>query len=213
VVDDVTENRHLLSALMTDAGFTVCESSTGRDAIAKWESWKPNLIWMDIRMAGIDGIEATRVIRGRERETGGRCVIIALTASAFDTDRALILDAGCDDFVPKPFLDGVIFGKMKEHLGVRYTYLEDADAEERSSAEGIVASPLDIEALAALPVEWVDMLEQAVHQGDAEAAIDVADQIAMRDAGLADELRRLVRRYRFDEITDALSSIRRGTGV
>ena len=57
---------------------------------------------MDIRMAGIDGIEATRIIRERERETGGRCVIIALTASAFDTDRAMILEAGCDDFVPKP---------------------------------------------------------------------------------------------------------------
>ena len=213
VVDDVTENRHLLSALMTDAGFTVCESSTGRDAIAKWESWKPELIWMDIRMAGIDGIEATRIIRERERETGGRCVIIALTASAFDTDRAMILEAGCDDFVPKPFLDGVIFAKVKEHLGVRYTYLEDADAEERASAEGIVASPLDIESLAALPVEWADMLDQAVHQGDAEAAIAVADQIAVRDSGLADELKRLVRRYRFDEITDALSSIRRRTGV
>ena len=213
VVDDVTENRHLLSALMTDAGFTACEASTGRDAIAKWETWKPDLIWMDIRMAGIDGIEATRMIRERERDSDRRCRIIALTASAFDTDRAMILDAGCDDFVSKPFRDRVIFEKMAEHLGVRYAYAEETDDNVDDALIDAGSVPLDVEALATLPPEWVAMLDQAVQQGDAEAAIDVADRIAELDAVLAEDLRRLVRAYGFDEISEALSSARRQTEV
>lgn len=213
VVDDVTENRHILSALLTDAGFTVAEASTGRDAISKWESWKPDLIWMDIRMAGIDGIEATRIIRERERESAGHCVIIALTASAFDTDKAMILDAGCDDFVPKPFLDSVIFTKLKEHLGVRYTYVDEFDGTESSASPRADTCSIDVEALSAMPSDWLVLLERAVREGDAEGAIEVADQISTRDAVLAEDLRILVRGYRFDDINDALDSLRRQTEV
>ncbi|MCC6745419.1 MAG: response regulator [Acidobacteria bacterium] len=213
VVDDVTENRHILSSLLADARFTVAEASTGRDAIAKWASWKPDLIWMDIRMAGLDGIDATRAIREREKESQRRCVIIALTASAFDTDRDVILDAGCDDFVPKPFLDSVIFAKIREHLGVRYSYTGETEesagtGQARSGGYGI-----DVDALSALPAELLDGLERAVREGDAESAIEVSGLIEELDGRLSGEVRVLVRQYRFDEIADALEAVRRGTGV
>ena len=53
---------------------------------------------------------------------GQATVIIALTASAFEESRSVILAVGCDDFVRKPFREKAIFEKMAQHLGVQYVY-------------------------------------------------------------------------------------------
>ena len=95
----------------------------------------------------------------------------------------------------------------------RYAYAEETDDNVDDALIDAGSVPLDVEALATLPPEWVAMLDQAVQQGDAEAAIDVADRIAELDAVLAEDLRRLVRAYGFDEISEALSSARRQTEV
>src|SRR5919202_1137486 len=68
VVDDTKENRLLLVKLLEPMGFEVCEAENGAEGVALWESWQPHLIWMDTRMPVMDGLEATRQIRSRERE-------------------------------------------------------------------------------------------------------------------------------------------------
>jgi CheY-like chemotaxis protein/anti-sigma regulatory factor (Ser/Thr protein kinase) len=120
VVDDTPLNRTVLTRLLESAGFDVHGAANGEEALALWESWQPQFIWMDKRMQGLDGLEVTRRIRARER--GTRVPIIALSASALEHERADILAAGCDDFVAKPFRESTIFAKMREHLGVEYTY-------------------------------------------------------------------------------------------
>ncbi|MBA3922187.1 MAG: response regulator, partial [Nostocaceae cyanobacterium] len=105
VVDDITENRLLLVKLLQPIGFEINEAENGIQAIELWESWQPHLIYLDTRMPVMDGVEATREIRARECKldvTTRRTAIIALTASAFETRRAEILAAGCDDFIRKP---------------------------------------------------------------------------------------------------------------
>ena len=62
------------------------------------ESEKPDLVFMDLKMPVMDGLEATRQIKERMPSLP----IIALTANAFDTDREVALQAGCDDFLSKP---------------------------------------------------------------------------------------------------------------
>ncbi|MFM7192913.1 MAG: ATP-binding protein, partial [Microcystaceae cyanobacterium] len=86
VVDDQEDNRQLLQYLLTPLGFAVRSAVEGQGAIAQWESWQPHCILMDMQMPGMDGYEATRQIR--QRETGQRTVILALTASAFQEQRA-----------------------------------------------------------------------------------------------------------------------------
>ncbi|MEO1465733.1 MAG: hypothetical protein AAFR89_05815, partial [Cyanobacteria bacterium J06633_1] len=62
--------------------------------------------------------------RIKETTEGQNTKILALTASAFEEEKAIILSAGCDDFVRKPFKEEVLFDKMTEHLGVQYLYAE-----------------------------------------------------------------------------------------
>jgi signal transduction histidine kinase/CheY-like chemotaxis protein len=199
VVDDVADNRKLLGALRADVGFEVREAADGAEAVEAWEAWRPHLIWMDVRMAVMDGIEATREIRRRERvadeESGSPCVVVALTASAFEHDRAMLLEAGCDDFIPKPFRSETLFDAMAERLGVRFVY---------ESPAGAARQRLAPDSLAALPSEWLATLSRVVTQGDVEGAHAVIDEIGAYDAAVAGELRRLVRSYRFDELHEAI---------
>lgn len=140
VVDDQTLNRKLLVKLFTTIGFEVQEAAQGEEAIAIYQSWQPQLIWMDVRMPGMDGYEATRRIRQLQVNheavnlSGYRSgvtaapqpivapKIIALTANAFEADRSAALAAGYDDFVCKPIQEASLLEKMSEHLGVRYLY-------------------------------------------------------------------------------------------
>jgi CheY-like chemotaxis protein len=79
----------------------------------------------------MDGLEATRRIK--QTEAGISTPITALTAHALEEEKEVILAAGCDDFVRKPFRLNEIFEVMGKHLGLRYTYEdsgeEDAPAE------------------------------------------------------------------------------------
>jgi CheY-like chemotaxis protein len=75
VVEDHKENRLLMESL----GLVVKEAADGEAGVAQWEAWQPHLIWMDMRMPGMDGYEATRRIKATEQ--GQRTKVIALTAS------------------------------------------------------------------------------------------------------------------------------------
>jgi CheY-like chemotaxis protein len=66
VVDDSQESRLLLVKILTSVGFEVREAANGQEAVASWESWQPDLIFMDMRMPVMDGYEATRMIKGKQ---------------------------------------------------------------------------------------------------------------------------------------------------
>ncbi|MDX2243956.1 MAG: response regulator [Leptolyngbyaceae cyanobacterium bins.302] len=68
VVDDQSENRQLLTTLMTQLGFEVWQATNGQEALDQWQRWHPHLIWMDIQMPLLNGYEATQQIRAREQE-------------------------------------------------------------------------------------------------------------------------------------------------
>jgi signal transduction histidine kinase/DNA-binding response OmpR family regulator len=120
VVDDRFENRKLLCRLLDLAGFASAEASDGLAAVRRWREWQPALIWMDVRMPGMDGFAATREIQAAIKAGGSPTVIIALTASVFEEDEAKVLAQGFDDFVRKPFQQRIIFEKIAQYLGVRY---------------------------------------------------------------------------------------------
>jgi CheY-like chemotaxis protein len=102
ITEDNEINRLLLvSIINTIAPYAeLMEAKDGIEAIAKFNEFKPDLIFMDMRMPGISGIEAT--IKIRSLETSKRTIIIALTASAQKSDRDTCLKAGMDDYISKP---------------------------------------------------------------------------------------------------------------
>ena len=103
VIDDQETNRLALVKLLESVGFKPRGVNHGEDAIALWQDWQPDLIRMDMRMPVMDGYEATRQIKNQfdVKET----IIIVIAASAFEEQKEKILDAGCDDFVAKPFTE------------------------------------------------------------------------------------------------------------
>jgi signal transduction histidine kinase/DNA-binding response OmpR family regulator len=70
VVDDSKDSRMLLVKILTSVGFEVREAIDGSEAVANWESWQPHLIFMDMRMPVMDGYEATKIIKAKQRRYG-----------------------------------------------------------------------------------------------------------------------------------------------
>lgn len=85
----------------------------GQEAIEKFESCRPDMILMDIKMPVMDGLEATRRIRLK----GGTLPIIALTANAYDSDRDKAFEAGCDDYMAKPIMAPALREMIKKYFG------------------------------------------------------------------------------------------------
>ncbi|MGL5192791.1 MAG: PAS domain S-box protein [Chroococcales cyanobacterium] len=205
VVEDKWESRLLLRNLLSPLGFQVREAVNGEDAVMMWESWQPHLIWMDMQMPVMDGYEATRQIK---RMTNGPLpVIIGLTASAFEENRAMVLEAGCDDFASKPFREDVIFQKMAEHLGVRYLYEEIPAASVSSHSPSVPGDCLTVtECLQGMSPEWKTQLYQAASELDDEAIAHLITQIPDSHTALATSLTNLVTQLRFDKIIELIQT-------
>ena len=84
----------------------------GVEAIEKYESEHPDLILMDVRMPRLGGLAATAHIR----ETDKKIPIIALTAFAFDSDKAKTMEAGCTDFLSKPIQAATLRSTVQKYL-------------------------------------------------------------------------------------------------
>ncbi len=201
IVDDKQENHQLLARLLNSVGFQTRTANNGIEAIAVWQQWQPHLIWMDMRMPVMDGYEATRQIKAQPQ--GQKTAILALTASAFEEQRAKILAAGCDDLVSKPFSEQVIFEKMAQQLGVRYLYQEQyPPAVPHSTApQGISLISQDLKVM---PAQWLAALHQAAIEVDGELIFQLIEQIPEANHILVQGLATLTRNYGFDEIIELI---------
>ena len=103
VVEDNLVNQRVAAAVLQKAGHQVVLASDGESAIALLERETFDVILMDVQMPGMDGFQATRVIRESQHSRGARTPIIAMTAHALSGDRERCLQAGMDDYVSKPF--------------------------------------------------------------------------------------------------------------
>jgi CheY-like chemotaxis protein len=207
IVDDKEMNRMLLNKLFTDLGFEVREAENGLIALDIWKKWEPHLIWMDMRMPVMDGYEATRRIKATTK--GQATVIVALTASALEEDKAIILSEGCDAYIRKPFREDELFNALTKFLGVQFIYEDgvadynvDAEAMHLDDFVGETGLNLDrtVTKLAFIPTEYIKTLVQATHLGYYELIIDSIDQIALKDQELARVLKELADNFEHEKI-------------
>ncbi len=200
VVEDMMENRKLLTRLLKSVGFEVRDASDGKQGVETFNSWHPDLIWMDMRMPVMDGYEATKEIK--KTEAGRKAVIIALTAHAFEEQRQEILNIGCDDLIGKPYNQEELFAAMEKHLGIEFIY-EDQDI----SLMDLQKRPEDIltpETLVELPEKIKSDLLKVTAQLDQRGCFAILDQLYVTNKEVASALRILVENYQFEEFEKVL---------
>jgi PAS domain S-box-containing protein len=125
VVDDVEDNREVLSGLLERAGIEVIMASSGLDALQCIAEQIPDIVFMDVRMPGMDGLTAVRQLR--ERWPAEQIVCVAITASGLLRQRSFYTDAGFDDFIGKPFFFEIVCDCMVRHLNVEFEQAPDAE--------------------------------------------------------------------------------------
>ncbi len=202
IVEDVVENRQLLIEILKPLGFETLEASNGEEGLALYTIWKPHLILMDMLMPIMDGYEATRQIK--QSPEGQKTIIIALTASAFEEQRQVILSTGCDDFICKPFREDVLFEKIAYHLKLRYIY--EAEKSSTSVSAPIPPKILTAHDLSVMPTDWLVNLYQAAICVDDSGILKLIKQIPESEAILANALTELVENFRIDIIIDLTQS-------
>ncbi len=227
VVDDKSINRQLLVKLLTPMGFLLREAENGQIGIQIWEEWEPHLVWMDMRMPVMDGYEATKYIKSKVK--GSATAVIALTASVLEEEKAIVISAGCDDFMRKPFKESMIFEMLQKHLGVQYTYADDhVDNNLDSSPSGSFGSQdiyiknAQIKGTQDLPMvsemesltlmlnimdqSWRDALFNAALEADGDQVLELLQRISLSHISLSQHLQNLTRQFKFDRIIDFLSA-------
>ena len=102
LAEDNAVNQKIASRFLEKEGHHVTLASDGRQAIAALDRQNFDVVLMDVSMPEMDGFEATAIIRARERDTGKRLPIIAMTAHAMKGDRERCLAAGMDSYIAKP---------------------------------------------------------------------------------------------------------------
>ena len=101
IIEDHPDIVVILSRQLEMMGFAVVSANTGMEGVTKAVEEKPQLILMDIMMPGMDGLEATRLIRSN-RETE-KIPILAVTALYKESELNACIEAGCNDYILKPF--------------------------------------------------------------------------------------------------------------
>jgi PAS domain S-box-containing protein len=214
VVEDVPANCKLLVRMLLDfgafpadsgetgCGFEVREAYNGQQAVEIWNSWKPHLIWMDLRMPVMNGLEALQKIH--ESEQHKQTIIIALTASAFEDDRLQAIAQGFDGYVRKPVRGHEIAEVLESQLGVNFVYAERSD----DFADLLQAAAIQNDTITLPPDlsgEWIGEMKRALAQGDLRWMRDLAQQVNAYDPEIGERLSRLIDSFDLDAVAKLLS--------
>ncbi len=129
LVEDNPVNQRVAARMMESQGHFVRIAGDGGEALSILSQEEFDLIFMDIQMPGIDGLNATRTIRERERQTGGHVPIVAMTAHAMRGDEERCIEAGMDGYLSKP-----VSGKAIAQAIQKFARIPNSDAPIRQQA-------------------------------------------------------------------------------
>ncbi len=198
---------------MQSAGFEVQLAINGLEAIALSRTWNPHLIWMDLRMPEMDGLEATRQIKLHQPNIP----IIALTAQAFAKDQIAATTAGCDGFILKPFHPSVLWECLAQQLSVQYVYTEDRTETNVAATDAALARKrgegrslhltLTPDILQSLSQTWLQRLYKAALALDSVTLRQLMSELPESQLTLKQELEQIIRKFRYDLILQSLRDV------
>jgi len=218
VVDDMRENREVLSQILDEIGVEVITAENGLQAIEQVRAHQPDIVFMDIRMPVMDGMEAARQILTAfepEKEENEPTTpsasntsprppkLVAISASAFAHEQERYVAGGFDAFIAKPLLADEIYAWMASLLPIEYAY-EAEQEPEPESAKDFANIPLSEDLLSRL-------MDAASRSSSTRMnhALDEVSQLGPSGHQFAEHLRRLFQGLEIDAILEILSEIER----
>ncbi|MDX1977430.1 MAG: ATP-binding protein, partial [Pseudanabaenaceae cyanobacterium bins.68] len=202
VAEDDPDTRDLMVTTMANLGFITQTVVDGDQAIAQWQAWQPDLIWLDLGMPRVSGTEVTSYIRQQERvqqiPLGKAVKIIGITSSLLASDRDQLLAAGCDHFITKPFDLGLMFAKVRECLNLSYDYGQTTVAPPVKNYSEIEHQSQQ------MPSLWHQQLKFAAKAADEEAIATLVEQVPAEFAALISFLNQSVNDFRLHQISHLL---------
>ncbi len=207
IVDDNEVNRAMLYRMLYRLGFEIAQATDGEDCLHKAQEFLPDLILMDLLMPVMDGWEATR--RLRQLPELKDVVILALSASVYETTRQESILAGCDNFLTKPIQTNELLELLRLHLRLEWVYEDGSETKKRKAqtpksssevptAESMMASPGSESVLALL---------RLTAMGDIEAILEETAKLEHSDPTLepfVHHLRQLAKGFQLKQIRDFL---------
>lgn len=198
VVDDVKENRDLLVAILSTVGFVVDTCESGEEAVRVFGERPFDIVLMDVRMPGMDGLEATRRIK--QMRGGQETPVVAVTASVLREDQHEAFDAGAEGFISKPFKEHEIFEIVASLIDLEYVYAEDDGPEEIERD----ASEVTREAVNELSDSVRERLRLALLDADLDRFMAVLDGVAGGHTALCRSLGRMAQSFEYHQLGQLL---------
>lgn len=161
VIEDDPASRDLLVNLLRDMGCHVSEATDGQDGLTKAIRQKPDIIFTDIRMPGLTGIEMLKELR--KTYAKDTLPVISVSASSLEHERNFYLAEGFHEFIGKPYQFRDIYTTLQQFTGVKFVETEkNANTEEAQDERAYWNDPI---ALASLG-QHLQSLKQAFNNGD-----------------------------------------------
>jgi len=204
IAEDHPVNRLLLVTVLEELNFTIKEVENGREAIQIWREWQPDIIFMDMYMPEVDGYKATQSIKAEAKDFPQNEVpiVVAITANAFIEQKQRSLDAGCDDFISKPFRRSEILEKLNQHLGVEFDSATPETQGNGSAQDSVQQQQLQTSDLQVMNDDWVQKLYFAALQCNDRLCLNLIQEIPSEHKKLIDTLKQWLNGYEFDRIIE-----------
>ena len=181
-VDDLAQNTSVIINLLEPLGFAMKAAENGEECLDQAIKWQPDVIVTDLSMPIMDGHEMISQLR-QSSLISPNVIVIVSSARVFESDRQKSLEAGANDFLPKPVQKELLLQSLEKHLQLEWTYEADPDPEKISlrATEKVVAPGLTTaEIVPPAPAE-VEMLYDLSRKGLVNNLLEEIDRIEALD--------------------------------
>ena len=203
IVDDVKENRDVLSQMLSGIGVETIIAFDGKDGVDKARKHSPDIIFMDMRMPVMGGEEAVKLIQDEFGKDHFK--FVAITADAIGQRRDHYLSIGCHEYIAKPFMAEKIFNCLSELLDIEYVYEDDLVSQEQL----LPVQDLNLSCVS-LPEELHDRIKKSADMYSITSLEKDFEELSHnRDVSekLVEYLKMLLEQYDFEAIKKTLENI------
>ncbi|WP_017315831.1 CHASE2 domain-containing protein [Mastigocladopsis repens] len=204
IVDDQSHNRSVVIQLLESIGFLCFEATNGHEGLVKFGEIQPDLILTDIAMPVMDGLEMMGTIRSSLKLQN--LPIIASSASVFEVDRYKSLQAGANEFLPKPIQIDELLKLLKKYLQLEWIYEETTSQEQISSPTPSAVSKTELIPPAAAELKrLLDFAMRGNIQG-IEILLDELERLDDKFLPFTTEVRQLADNFQIKNIRKFIQS-------